>query len=104
MSNDRKSMISTSFVTLYMDPEHASPIVPMSAIEERYALCKEKISMLTLFTKDMLICRHIQTSEVLARCHQVMQLGQGAMSEQESDWAVGRLAQSLGWAPLPATH
>ena len=98
MDEQYQITIPPSFMAIYS--RNGRPIETRQVIEQRYDLC-EDLAAQTAETCQVLQFRDdLSEAEILKGCHASLQTA-GAVSVQEADWVVSRVAELLGW-PMPA--
>ena len=105
MSDDAsQTLIPPSFVALYLTPGRpwSKPSEPRHVIAERYEFCEDLAQMLVDEAKARLWELKIGEDDVLQRIHRGLVAGSpAALDAAQARWVITRLAELLGWQPLP---
>ncbi|OOG58182.1 hypothetical protein B0E49_03865 [Polaromonas sp. C04] len=85
-------------MALYTDPGRLKPNAPREVVASRYELCEDMASMLTEPAKNMSFGLDHTETEVLMRCFQGLKVDAAAVTGDEAQWVIRRLAELLDWA------
>jgi len=101
MSDENQIEVPPSFIALFVPPGRIKPTAPRDEIQQRYEYCEDLANMLTETAQSRLWELGIPERDVLERIHAGLSAGQAGVDEAEAGWVIQRLAELLGWEPLP---
>lgn len=102
MNEDSQIVVPPSFIALYLAPGGIRPSAPREAIAQRYEFCEDLAAMLVDPASTRRWELGLSDDVVLERTHLGLLQGDAGLSPAEADWVVRRLAELLGWEPLPS--
>lgn len=92
--------IPPSFMALFVTAGRLKPNASLEVIiVGRYELCEDMACMLAEHAQTIFSNLSPTKNDILLRCHEGLMAGAAALTEQESDWVICRLAELLAWAP-----
>ncbi len=100
MSDDYQIEIPPSFYAVYTDTRRRLT-APMTEVRSRYEACEDLANHLVDHGKQVHFDLGVSEDEVLMRCHAGLLTPESGVSVAEATWVVTRLAELLGWEPLP---
>ena len=102
MSEDSQIVVPPSFIALYLEPGRVRSSAPREAIAQRYEFCEDLATMLVDAASTRRWELGLSDDVVLDRMRRGLLDGEAGLSPAEADWVVRRLAELLGWEPLPS--
>jgi hypothetical protein len=101
MNDEYQPLIPVSFIALYLPAGRIKPNAPRDVIAARYELCEDLANQLFDHARHVHFDLGVDEQDVLGRCHRGLLAEGSGMSVPEAAWIVRRLAELLGWPPLP---
>jgi hypothetical protein len=101
MTDESQIFVPPSFISLFVAPGRIKPSAPREHIAERHEFCEDLATMLTEHASAKLFELGVAEHDVLERIHRGMLAGDAAVTPAEAQWVMRRLAELLGWEPLP---
>lgn len=99
MSDEYQIEIPQSFMALYTVPGSHKPNASREVVAGRYELCEDMASVLTESAKNMSFSLDLTETDILMRCFQGLRVDAAAVTEDEAEWVIRRLAELLDWTP-----
>ena len=99
MDVDNQIEIPQSFISMYVPPGRSRPNATQEVVLARYGQCEDMACMLTEHAQALAFKENFTEQEVLVRRHKGLSADPSDFSENESEWAILRLAELLGWTP-----
>ena len=99
--DDNQIQPPPSFVALFTTPGGHRLTEPMAHVRERYELCEDMAQMLTEQAGTLQFKTGGSERDVLSAIAQALSGDEAPLDAQETGWVLSRLAELLGWAPLP---
>ena len=99
MSDEYQIEIPQSFMALYTAPGSDKPDAPRDVVAGRYELCEDMAGMLTEHAKNMSFRLDLTEADILLRCLQGLRVDAAAVTGDEAQWVIRRLAELLDWTP-----
>jgi hypothetical protein len=104
MEDSNQIEVPPSFLALFASPSGQRLLEPMATVRRRYELCEDLAQMLTEQASTALLKSGGTEAEVLQKMHEALATGESPVQPAEAAWVVRRLAELLGWKPLPDPH
>jgi hypothetical protein len=102
MEDPNQIEVPPSFTALFATPSGHRLTQPMSAVRERYELCEDLAQMLVERAGAEQFSSGAPEQAVLGKMRLAFE-GEGSpLQPAEAQWVIRRLAELLGWEPLPA--
>ena len=97
MDDGNQRQVPEAFVRLYVPPGRIKPMLPWAELLERHELCEDLAQMLGETARAQLHELGITEADVLKRIRAGLSATDLGLTEAESGWVTGRLAETLGW-------
>ena len=98
MSDEYQIDVPQSFIALYADLGRRKPNAHRDVVASRYELCEDMANILTEPAKNMSLGLDLTEADVLMRCFQGLRADAAAVTGDEAEWVIRRLAELLDWA------
>jgi len=102
VSDESQIVVPRSFIEVFVPAGKSKPTETREVIAARYELCEDLAQMLTDTAQSRRFELGIAEHDVLGRMHQGLLADAALVSADEARWVIRRLAELLGWPPLPA--
>jgi Fe2+ transport system protein FeoA len=102
VSDESQIVVPRSFIEVFVPAGKIKPTETREVIAARYELCEDLAQMLTDTAQSRLFELGVAEQDVLERMHQGLLADAALVSADEARWVIRRLAELLGWPPLPA--
>lgn len=100
MSDEYQIDVPPSFFALYTDARQRLT-QPLREVRARYEVCEDLANHLVDHARTLLFQLGVTEDDVLERVLRGLQVPESGIAPPEARWVAHRLAELLGWAPLP---
>ena len=97
MSDESQIFVPPSFIALFVAPGRTKPSATREHIAERHEFCEDLATMLTEHASAKLFELGVTELDVLERIQRGLLAGDAAVTPDEAQWVIRRLAELLGW-------
>lgn len=101
MSEESQITVPESFVALHLAPGRSRPNASRAQIVARHEFCEDLATLLVDHASTKLWELGVTEPDVLERVHRGLLEADAPVSAVEAGWVIRRLAELLGWEPLP---
>ena len=97
MSDESQIFVAPSFIALFIEPGRTKPSATREHIAARHEFCEDLANLLTDHASTKLFELGVTEGDVLERIQRGLLAGDAAVSPDEAEWVIRRLAELLGW-------
>ena len=97
MDDGNQRQVPEAFTRLYVPPGRIKPTLPWAELLERHELCEDLALMLVETARAQFHELGITEADVLRKIGAGLPATDLGLTEGETGWVVGRLAETLGW-------
>ena len=97
MSDESQIYVAPSFIALFIEPGRTKPSATREHIAARHEFCEDLANLLTDHASTKLFELGVTELDVLERIHRGLLAGDSAVTLDEAQWVIRRLAELQGW-------
>jgi hypothetical protein len=97
LDDGNQRQVPEAFTRLYVLPGRIKPTLPWSELLERHELCEDLAQMLADTARAQLHALGVTEADVLNKIRASLPTTDLGLTDGETGWVIGRLAETLGW-------